>query len=167
MSLFPLDLTAVATELIDLCRTRGLRLATAESCTGGLASGLITSIAGASDVFEAGFVTYSNAAKTAMLGVPPEVIAHRGAVSEETARAMAEGCLAHSDADIGISVTGVAGPGGGTAAKPVGLVHIAVARRGRPTLHLRQAFGDIGREDIRLQSVAAMLRLARDQAAAP
>ena len=113
----------------------GLLVATAESCTGGMIAAALTDIAGSSAAFERGFVTYSNDAKTGMLGVSPEVLAAHGAVSQETARAMAEGALAHSRADAAVAVTGVAGPDGGTAEKPVGLVHFAVARHGHPTLH--------------------------------
>ena len=114
-----------AASLLDACRARALKLATAESCTGGLIAALLTEIPGSSDVVERGFVTYSNAAKTEQLGVPADLIATHGAVSEPVARAMAEGALSHSHADLAVSVTGVAGPGGGTATKPVGLVHLA------------------------------------------
>lgn len=167
MSLFPQRLLDQAASLIDLLRDKGLTLATAESCTGGLAAGLITAIPGASDVFERGFVTYSNEAKTEELGIAAEAIARHGAVSDETARAMAEGALAHSSAMIAVSVTGVAGPSGGTPSKPVGLVHVACARAGHATLHTRLELGARDREDIRLLSVAEMLRLARLQAEAP
>ncbi len=165
--LFPEALTVSAAALIDLCRSRGLMLATAESCTGGLISGLITSVAGSSDILDCGFVTYSNEAKTRMIGVPAPLINLHGAVSEEVARAMSEGALAHSRADITVAVTGVAGPGGGTALKPVGLVHCAAARRGRSTLHQKLLLGDIGREDVRLQTVAAAIALAYEMAGAP
>jgi nicotinamide-nucleotide amidase len=141
---------------------RGLRIATAESCTGGLVAALLTEIPGASAHVERGFVTYSNEAKAEMLGVPADLIAAHGAVSEPVARAMAEGALARSRADIAVSVTGVAGPKGGTPAKPVGLVHLAAARRGRPTLHREMRFGDLGRSEIRLRSVAAALALLKD-----
>jgi nicotinamide-nucleotide amidase len=148
-----------AARLLDACRKEGLKLATAESCTGGLVAGLLTEIAGSSDVVERGFVTYSNEAKIECLGVPPGLIAAHGAVSEAVARAMGEGALAHSRADIAVSVTGVAGPGGGSAAKPVGLVHLATARKGRPTLHQECRFGDVGRDAVRLKSVEAALAL--------
>jgi nicotinamide-nucleotide amidase len=150
-----------AAGLLETCREKKLRLATAESCTGGLIAAILTETPGSSDVLERGFVTYSNAAKTEMLGVPADLIKRHGAVSEEVARAMAEGALDHSRADIAVSVTGVAGPGGGTEAKPVGLVHLAAARRGRPTAHREKGFGDIGRRQIRLASAAeafAMLK---------
>ena len=120
-----------AAALLDACRARGVRLATAESCTGGLIAAALTAIAGSSDVVDRGFVTYSNEAKTELVGVPAELIARHGAVSEEVARAMAEGALARSRAGIAVSVTGVAGPGGGSAEKPVGLVCFGLAQRGR------------------------------------
>jgi nicotinamide-nucleotide amidase len=156
---FPPDLTEEAAALLDDFRTRGLRLATAESCTGGLVAGLLTEIAGSSDVVERGFVTYSNAAKNELLGVPEALLARHGAVSEPVARAMAEGALMHSAADVAVSVTGVAGPGGGSAAKPVGLVHFAAARRGGEVLHRECRFGDIGRTPVRLESVRVALQL--------
>jgi nicotinamide-nucleotide amidase len=158
-------LTRLAEDLLAQYRAAGHTLATAESCTGGLVAGLLTSIAGSSDVFERGFVTYSNAAKIADLGVDDRIIAGSGAVSEETARGMAEGALRHSQADIAIAVTGIAGPGGGTAAKPVGLVHVAAARRGSTTLHRRLMLGDAGRERVRLAAVEAALQLGAEAAA--
>jgi len=148
--------------VIEECQTAGLRLATAESCTGGLVSGALTAVPGASAVFERGFVTYANAAKNAMLGVAPALIAAHGAVSEPVSRAMAEGALKRADVDLAVAVTGIAGPGGGSADKPVGLVHMAAARRGRETVHERHVYsGD--RADIRRQSVADALRLLRRQ----
>ncbi len=134
-------------------------LATAESCTGGLIAALVTAVPGSSDVLDCGFVTNSNDAKARMTGVPPELIAEHGAVSEEVARAMAEGALAHSAADIAVAVTGVAGPGGGTAQKPVGLVHCAAARKGRPTITRVLRLGDIGRDGVRLETVHAAVEL--------
>jgi len=157
--MFPADLTNMAEELLTACRAKNLTLATAESCTGGLIAGLLTEIPGSSDVVERGFVTYSNAAKAETIGVPATLIAMHGAVSEEVARAMAAGALAHSQADIAVAVTGVAGPGGGTASKPVGLVHLAAARRGGPVKHLECRFGDIGRGPIRLATIKAALDL--------
>jgi nicotinamide-nucleotide amidase len=157
--MFPTALRDEAARLLDACRQAGLKIATAESCTGGLVAGLLTEIAGSSDVVERGFVTYSNEAKIEALGVPADLIAAHGAVSEAVARAMAEGALRHARADIALSVTGVAGPGGGSAAKPVGLVHLACARRDRATLHQECRFGDIGREGVRLKSVEAALAL--------
>jgi nicotinamide-nucleotide amidase len=165
--LFASDLVGQAATLLDDLRRRGLMLATAESCTGGLIAGLLTEIAGSSDVVERGFVTYSNAAKAELLGVPEAMLSRYGAVSEAVARAMAEGAIAHSHADIAIAVTGVAGPGGGTAAKPVGLVHIAAARKGGTVLHRECRFGDIGRGAIRIASVEVALQLAARVAAAP
>ena len=149
-----------AEALLQACGTARLRIATAESCTGGLIAATLTAIAGSSDVVERGFVTYSNAAKTEMLGVPAELIARVGAISEEVARAMAEGALAHSPADLAVSVTGVAGPGGGTAAKPVGLVWFGCVRRGRAASTVRHHFpGD--RTEVRRAAVAEALRLLR------
>ncbi|MEZ5996718.1 MAG: CinA family protein [Hyphomonadaceae bacterium] len=160
--MFAADITRAAAAILDACRSRGLRLAAAESCTGGLIAGALTAIPGSSDVFERGFVTYSNEAKAEMLGVPSPLIAAHGAVSEEVARAMAEGALAHARADIAVAVTGVAGPGGGSAAKPVGLVHIACARRGRATAHSQCRFGDIGRDAVREETVRAALSMLSD-----
>jgi len=151
------ELLDQARALLDLCRARKLTIATAESCTGGLVAATLTEIAGSSDVLERGFVTYSNAAKTAMLGVPADVIARFGAVSRETAEAMAQGALAHSPADLAVSITGIAGPGGGSPGKPVGLVHFAAAARGGPLAHHEARFGDIGRAQVRNVSVKQAL----------
>ena len=159
--MFPTALQAEAARLLDAFRARGKRIATAESCTGGLIAALLTEIPGSSDVIERGFVTYSNDAKIEMLGVPADLIAAHGAVSEPVARAMAEGALAHSRADIAIAVTGVAGPGGGSDTKPVGLVHLAAARTGGATQHRECRFGDIGRDAIRMASVEVALALLR------
>jgi nicotinamide-nucleotide amidase len=158
-AMFPPDLIPQAEAVLDDLRKRGLKLAAAESCTGGLVTALLTEIAGSSDAVERGFVTYSNAAKHEVLGVPEAMLAAHGAVSEPVARAMAEGALARSDADVAVAVTGVAGPGGGSAAKPVGLVHVAAARRGGETLHRECRFGDIGRREVRLASVREALQL--------
>jgi nicotinamide-nucleotide amidase len=147
-----------AEAVLQACRERGLTLATAESCTGGLIAAALTHIAGSSDVFERGFVTYSNQAKTEMLGVPADMIQRLGAVSAEVARAMAEGALAFSRADIAVSVTGVAGPGGGSLEKPVGLVWFGCARRAASSAIFEQRFsGD--RAAIRAQAVAFALTL--------
>jgi nicotinamide-nucleotide amidase len=152
-------LVADAASLLAACRQRGLKLATAESCTGGLIAAILTEVPGSSDVVERGFVTYSNEAKTGMLGVPAATIEAHGAVSEPVARAMVEGALAHSNADLAVAVTGVAGPGGGSPEKPVGLVHFGAIRRGDcPTLRERR-FGDLGRRGIRLATVAEALAL--------
>jgi len=148
---------ALAAQVLDACRARGLMLATAESCTGGLVAVALTDIPGSSDVVERGFVTYSNEAKAEMLGVPLPLIEAHGAVSEPVARAMAEGALAHSRAQLAVAVTGVAGPGGGTAAKPEGLVHFACARRDTPTAHARIALGALGRDRVRAASVIQAL----------
>ena len=156
--LLPSELLADARKVIDVCREAGLKIATVESCTGGLLAGALTSIAGSSEVVERGFVTYSNEAKSEQVGVPGALIDAHGAVSEEVARAMAEGGVAQSCADLAVAITGIAGPDGGTPAKPVGLVHIAGARDGRETLHLARVFsGD--RDDVRLASVSAGLGL--------
>ena len=157
--MFPSALVATSASLLERLRGANLKLATAESCTGGLVAGVLTEIAGSSDVVDRGFVTYSNAAKMELLGVPEAMLAEHGAVSEPVARAMAQGALANSQADIAVSITGVAGPGGGSAAKPVGLVHIAAARRGGGVLHQECRFGDIGRSPIRLASVEVALQL--------
>jgi nicotinamide-nucleotide amidase len=161
---FDRTLTNEAKDVLDVCRSGGLLLATAESCTGGLVAAVITSIAGCSSVFERGFVTYSNAAKTELLGVPAEMIAAHGAVSEPVARAMAEGALLRSHADIAVSVTGIAGPDGGSAEKPVGLVHFACARRDNPTEHVRMLFGERDRNDIMQASARQAFALVRRQA---
>ncbi|MBV9250561.1 MAG: CinA family protein [Acetobacteraceae bacterium] len=149
-----------AESLLAACRARGVRLATAESCTGGLIGATLTAIAGSSDVVDRGFVTYSNQAKNQMLGVPAELIAAEGAVSEPVVRAMAEGALARSLANIAVSVTGVAGPGGGSATKPVGLIWLGLAQRGRPIATERQIFpGD--RTAIRAAIVSRAFALIR------
>ena len=144
-------------DVLDRCRDGGLRLATVESCTGGLLAAALTAVPGSSAVVERGYVTYSNEAKTTMVGVPAALITRDGAVSETVARAMAEGALERSPADIAVAITGIAGPAGGSAEKPVGLVHIAAARRGRATLDRRMLFGDQGRDRIRLLAVRTAL----------
>ena len=144
------------TALLDLYRRNGLRIATAESCTGGLMAAALTTIAGSSDVFERGWVTYSNQAKSESLGVPPDLIAEKGAVSPEVAEAMARGALSRSQADVAVSITGVAGPGGGSAEKPIGLVFIGIARRDGWSQVERCLFpGDRG--GVRAQSVTRAL----------
>jgi nicotinamide-nucleotide amidase len=156
---FDPDLLERAAGLLEAYRRRGWRLATAESCTGGLVAGLLTEIPGSSDVVERGFVTYSNEAKTGLLGVPGESIAAHGAVSEPVARAMAEGALGRSNAHVAVSITGVAGPGGGSIRKPVGLVHFGLAAEGQATEHLERRYGDLGRGEIRLAAVNDALSL--------
>jgi nicotinamide-nucleotide amidase len=163
--MFTPDLAKKAEALLSDLRSRRLRVATAESCTGGLVAALFTDIPGSSDVVERGFVTYSNDAKHELLDVPEEMLAQHGAVSEAVARAMAAGALAHSHADVSVSVTGVAGPDGGSAEKPVGLVHFAAARRGGPTLHRECRFGNIGRTGVRLASLDVALQLVAEAAA--
>lgn len=146
-------------QLLQRLRDAKLMIATAESCTGGLIAGLLTDIAGSSDVVERGFVTYSNEAKNECLGVPMELIETHGAVSEEVARAMAQGAVANSRAHLAVAVTGVAGPGGGSVEKPVGLVHVAVARSPGTVQHKRLLLGDIGRSEVRLATVREALTL--------
>jgi nicotinamide-nucleotide amidase len=153
------ELRRMARRVLQLCRARGLRIATAESCTGGLVAGALTEIAGSSDVVDRGFVTYSNAAKHAMLGVSEATLKRYGAVSSETASAMVKGALKNSLADIAVSITGIAGPGGGTKQKPVGLVYFAAAHRGGKRLARRRLYGNIGRSRVRTHSVAQALAL--------
>ena len=153
------QLIAQAAELLQACRARGETLATAESCTGGLVAATLTAIPGSSDVFERGFVTYANAAKSEMLGVPFWLIERHGAVSEDVARAMAGGALTRSRASLAVAVTGIAGPDGGTAEKPVGLVHFAAGKRDEAIRHERVEFGNLGRAEIRRRSVERALIL--------
>lgn len=151
-----------AAALLDEARRRGLHIATAESCTGGLIAALLTEIPGSSDVVERGFVTYSNEAKMELLGVPAATLARVGAVSRETALAMAAGALAQSRAEIAVAVTGVAGPGGGSQDKPVGLVHLAAQRKGSAPLHREMRYGDVGRREVRLATVRTALEMLRE-----
>lgn len=155
------QLLAQAAELLDACRDRNETVAAAESCTGGLIAATLTAIPGSSDVFERGFVTYSNSAKSEMLGVPYWLIERHGAVSEDVARAMAGGALTHSHASLAVAVTGVAGPDGGTEEKPVGFVCFAAGRRDEPIRSACVLFGDPGRTEIRRLSVAHALHLLR------
>ena len=153
---------AVATaarHVLDLSRAKRFRIATAESCTGGLVIGALTDIAGSSDVVDRGFVTYSNAAKETVLGVPSTTLVAHGAVSRETAEAMARGALSQSPADLAVAITGIAGPGGGTPDKPVGLVHFAAARRNGRVIVRERRFGDIGRAEIRRLCVIEALAM--------
>jgi len=158
-------LIAEAAAILDACRARGDLLATAESCTGGLLAATLTSVPGSSDVFERGFVTYANAAKSEMLGVPYWLIERHGAVSEDVARAMAGGALTHSRATLAVAITGIAGPDGGTPDKPVGLVYLAAGRldRGRHEgiRHEEHRFNNVGRAGIRRLSVERALALLR------
>jgi nicotinamide-nucleotide amidase len=157
--MFPASILTFAATLLDQARTHGLHIVTAESCTGGLIAGALTEISGSSDVVDRGFVVYTNRAKTELLGVTPELIREFGAVSEEVARAMAEGALRHSAAQLAISCTGIAGPSGATPSKPIGLVHFVAACPGQTTLHLECRFGAIGRGNVRMRSVEEALKL--------
>ena len=150
-----------ASALLEICRRKQLRIATAESCTGGLIAAMLTEIPGSSDVVERGFVTYSNAAKQVMLNVPAATISQFGEVSRETAEAMATGALANSPAELAVSVTGIAGPGGARPGKPVGLVHFAAASRRGGLVHREKRFGDIGRSQVRHASVVEALDMLR------
>ena len=156
-----------AKRVLELCRARGLRVATAESCTGGLVAAALTEIAGSSDVVDRGFVTYSNEAKAELLGVPLATLKRYGAVSSQTAKAMAAGALKNSRADLAVSITGIAGPGGATPGKPVGLVHFAVAARDGRILHRECRFGAIGRSAVRQRSVVEALRMLTELARGP
>ena len=161
------DARALSRSLLDLCRMRKLTIATAESCTGGLVAGALTDIPGSSDVIDRGFVTYSNDAKRAMLGVKASTLATFGAVSKETATAMAVGALEKAGVDLAVAITGIAGPGGATPGKPVGLVHFAVASRDGKILHREFRFGAIGRTTVRQRSVVEALRMLMELARGP
>jgi len=156
---FSATLVASASRVLDLCRARGFKIVTAESCTGGLVAALLTEITGSSDVVERGLVTYSNEAKRELLGVAAETLGARGAVSEATAREMAAGALRASRADLAVAITGVAGPGGGSAEKPVGLVHFACAGPGDRLVAIERRYGEIGRGAVRLASVVQALEM--------
>jgi len=155
-----------ATALIALCVRNELKIATAESCTGGLVAGALTEVPGSSAVLDRGFVTYSNAAKLQMLGVSADILRDHGAVSRQTAEAMVRGALAKADADLAVAITGIAGPGGGSAGKPVGLVHFAAGSRSGARAHTEMRYGDIGRSPVRhksvLQALAMLTELARN-----
>lgn len=161
------DARALARSLLDLCRMRKLTIATAESCTGGMVAAALTDIPGSSEVIDRGFVTYSNDAKRAMLGVEAATLENFGAVSRETATAMAVGALEKAGVDLAVSITGIAGPGGATPGKPVGLVHFAVAARDGRIMHREQRFGAIGRPQVRQRSVIEALRILIDMARGP
>lgn len=163
--MFPDDIDLLARQVIETALVHDLMIATAESCTGGLIAGALTAVPGSSAVLERGFVTYSNAAKTGMLGVPADLIDLHGAVSEPVARAMALGAVERSGASVSVSVTGIAGPGGGSDDKPVGLVHFGAAGPAGLS-YARHRFGDLGRQGIRLESVRVALRLLLDRIAA-
>jgi nicotinamide-nucleotide amidase len=150
---------ALASDVLDGCRRRGWRVATAESCTGGLVAAALTEIAGSSEVFDRGYVTYSNDAKAELLGVPTPLLATYGAVSPEVAAAMAQGALSRSHADLTVAVTGIAGPGGGSAEKPVGLVYFATAVKGGEVVGHVERFGDLGRSAVRDAALNVALKL--------
>jgi nicotinamide-nucleotide amidase len=153
-----------AQALLALCRSKGLKIATAESCTGGLVAAALTEVPGSSDVFERAFVTYSNEAKETLVGVPSATIAAHGAVSRECAQAMAAGALASAPVHLAVSITGIAGPGGAVTGKPVGLVHFAAASRGGQRLHEARNYGDIGRSQVRHASAAQALAMLHEMA---
>lgn len=161
--MFPFEIDALARLLIDEARQRKVRIVTAESCTGGLVAAALTSIAGSSDVFERGLVTYSNRAKEELLGIPGDFIADLGAVSEGVARMMAEGALEASNAHIAVAITGVAGPGGGTPMKPVGTVHFATARANGGIVHRLENFDNLDRNGIRLEATRVALEMLRER----
>ena len=161
-SMFPLEINGKASSILKVCKQKGITIITAESCTGGLIAGCLTEIPGSSSVIEGGFVTYSNQVKVSMLSVKLEQLDQYGAVSEEVARSMAEGALGSSKADIAVACTGVAGPGGATNTKPVGLVHLSCALRKHPTLHKRFNFSG-ERSTIRLATVKAAFELIEAQ----
>ena len=159
--MFDRQLIIEAKDTLDMLRDGGLMLATAESCTGGLVAGVLTSIAGSSGMIDRGFVTYSNEAKSEMLDVSMALIEQHGAVSEQVAREMAEGALRNSRANVAVSVTGIAGPGGGSDEKPVGLVHFGCARGELNTHHVRMTYGDIGRNEVRHAAIGTALAMIR------
>jgi nicotinamide-nucleotide amidase len=158
------DLVDLACTVIELLQARGLALVTAESCTGGLVAAVLSEAPGAGRALHGGFVTYTKAQKTAALGVPAALLDRHGAVSEPVARAMAEGALARSPADIAVAVTGVAGPQPDEDGTPVGVMHFAAARRGKPTLHRMRQFGDVGRGPCRSAAVREVFDLVREAA---
>lgn len=157
MSIFSTDIVAQAESIIRDFTAAGLMVSTAESCTGGLIAGALTEISGSSSVVDRGFVTYTNAAKIEMLGVQEETLTRFGAVSEETARQMVHGALFRSRAAVAVAVTGIAGPGGGSAEKPVGLVHLAAKSRKGGLIHRKMLYGDIGRDQVRIETVRTAL----------
>lgn len=161
--MFSFEITALATLVLDEARARNLRITTAESCTGGLVAAALTAIAGSSDVFERGFVTYSNRAKEELLGIPGDLIADVGAVSEPVARMMAEGALEAASAHVSVAITGVAGPGGGSPMKPVGTVHLATARANGPILHRHELFADLDRDGVREAALLTALEMLRER----
>lgn len=159
------DIDALAESVLAACRARGLTVATAESCTGGLVAAALTAIAGSSDVLDRGYVTYSNTAKHQLLGVPTDILREHGAVSRETVDAMARGALGRGGAGLVVAITGIAGPGGGSPQKPVGLVHFAAALRSGVLVHAEMRFGEIGRSAVRQASVVQALSMLKELAA--
>jgi nicotinamide-nucleotide amidase len=157
--MFSYEIISLATDVLEKARAKNSYISTAESCTGGLIIGALTEIAGSSDVVDRGFVTYTNRAKMDMLGVSANILKNDGAVSAETAIAMVQGALNYSAATHAVSVTGIAGPGGGSVVKPVGLVHIAAMKRGFDPIHQEHRFGDIGRSDVREATIIAALKM--------
>ncbi|HWV55221.1 CinA family protein [Pseudorhodoplanes sp.] len=158
------DIVEAAKRLLDICRRKNLRVATVESCTAGLVAGTLTEVPGTSSILDRGFVTYSNEAKQDMVGVSPATLKAHGAVSRETAEEMARGALKHAPVDLAVSVTGIAGPDGGSAEKPVGLVHFGAASRSGQFAHIEKRFGNIGRPEVRKQSVLQAFRMLHDLA---
>jgi nicotinamide-nucleotide amidase len=158
------DIVDAARRLLDICRRKNLLVATAESCTAGLVAGTLTEVPGTSSILDRGYITYSNEAKHEMLGVSRDTLRTFGAVSRQTAEEMARGVLGRATVDLAVSVTGVAGPDGGTDEKPVGLVHFAVATRGGMLIHAEKRFGPIGRADVRKQSVLQAFRMLHEAA---
>lgn len=159
MSIFPEDIASLAADIIKRFSKAGLMVATAESCTGGLIAGALTDVPGSSAAVDRGFVTYTNQAKMDLIGVQPRVLATYGAVSRECALQMVSGALRRSRADIAVAVTGIAGPGGGSDAKPVGLVHLAAKSRDGRLVHREMRYGDLGRDGIRLATVRTALEM--------
>jgi nicotinamide-nucleotide amidase len=158
------DIVEAARRLLDVCKRKKLFVATAESCTAGLVAGTLTEVPGVSSMLDRGFITYSNESKQEMLGVKPQTLDTHGAVSRETALEMAQGALARSPVDLAVSVTGIAGPDGGSAEKPVGLVHFGAVSRGGQSVHSEQHYGDIGRALVRKHSVLQAFRMLHDLA---
>jgi len=162
MSVFNREIVSMSTAVLENCRKRKWLLATAESCTGGLIGGALTEIAGSSDVFDRGFITYTNKAKHKVIGVEIDVLRAHGAVSEEVARAMAAGALKTAAVQIAVAVTGIAGPGGGSAEKPVGRVHLAATNIDGKTIHRKMDYGDIGRSEVRMATVMTALEMLNE-----
>ena len=163
-TILPAELIAAAQRVVDANKAIGRHISVAESCTGGLVAAALTEIPGSSEIFESGFVTYSNDAKIQMLGVHTATLETHGAVSRQTAIEMVRGALSHSKADMAVAVTGVAGPGGGSDEKPVGLVHLAAASRNGTVHHREMRYGDIGRDAVRMATVRTALHMLEETA---